>query len=320
VLQRAEDVSRVWRGVAAVPPMSGSVVAIGVFDGVHRGHRVLLDRARAAADERGLPLVAVTFDPHPMSVVRPGWEPLLLCSLDHRIDLLLDAGADRVLVVDFTPEFAALTPEEFVEQVLVGPLSARHIVVGDNFRFGRRASGDAQTLAELGGALGFGVDDVPLAAQASEPWSSTYVRGLIAGGDVRAAAEALGRPFRLEGPVVHGDHRGRELGYPTANLDVGRDTALPADGVYAARLVVAGRTHPAALSVGTNPQFAGREVRVEAYAITDEDLDLYGEWAAVDLIDRIRGQAVFGSVAELTERMSRDVAEARRILSGTVGD
>lgn len=320
MLRNVDAVSRVWRGVATVPPVAGSVVAIGVFDGVHRGHRALLGRAREVADTLSLPLVVVTFDPHPMSVVRPGWEPRLLCTVDHRIELLLASGADHVLVVEFTPEFAALSPEEFVDRVLVGPLSARHVVVGDNFRFGRRAAGDAQSLAELGAARGFAVDDVPLVAQASEPWSSTYVRGLIAGGDVKAAAAALGRPFRLEGPVVHGDHRGRELGYPTANLDVGHDAALPADGVYAAWLKVSGRVYPAALSVGTNPQFAGREVRVEAYAITDEDLDLYGQWAAVDLIDRIRGQAVFSSVAELTERMGRDVTEARHVLGGTVPD
>ncbi len=310
--------SRVWRGVSAVPALGGSVVAIGVFDGVHRGHRSLLARARSAADRLGLPLVVVTFDPHPMSVVRPGSAPLLLCSVEYRIELLLASGADHVLVVEFTPEFAGLTPEEFVEQVLIGPLGARHVVIGDNFRFGRRAAGDAETLSELGAQLGFEVDGVPLAAQASEPWSSTYVRGLIAGGDVRAAAEALGRPFRLEGPVVHGDHRGRELGYPTANLGIAAESALPADGVYAAWLMVGGKRYPAALSVGTNPQFEGREVRVEAYAITSDDLDLYGLHAAVDLVDRVRGQAVFDSLAALTERMGEDVREVERLLGGTV--
>lgn len=309
-------VSRVWRGLEQVPPLQGSVVAVGVFDGVHRGHQLLLERARRRADELGLPLVAVTFDPHPMSVVRPGAAPPQLSTLEHRLELLEHHGADFVLVVEFTGQFAAWSPEEFVEQVLVQPLRTRHVVVGDNFRFGRRAAGDVESLVEAGERWGFGVDDVPLAARALEPWSSTYVRGLIAGGDVAAAAEALGRPVRLEGPVVHGDHRGRELGYPTANVAVDPHTALPADGVYAAWLLVAGERLPAAVSIGTNPHFAGTSVRVEAYALDRDDLDLYGQHARVDLVARIRGQAVFADLDSLLQRMAQDVEDTRRLLTG----
>jgi riboflavin kinase/FMN adenylyltransferase len=225
-----------------------------------------------------------------------------------------------VYVQEFTLPLSRETPEEFVQGLLDDVLRARAVVVGENFRFGHRAAGDVQTLADLGAAAGFEVDPVRLAGAGDETWSSTYIRGLVAAGDVADAAAAMGRPHRLEGEVVHGDHRGRELGYPTANLALTPHPAVPSDGVYAGWLVLdpygARRDAlPAAVSIGTNPQFGGHERRVEAFALDRDDLDLYGRHVAVDLVDRIRGQSTFATVDDLVARMATDVAEARRLLS-----
>ncbi|MEZ5116336.1 MAG: bifunctional riboflavin kinase/FAD synthetase [Candidatus Nanopelagicales bacterium] len=309
-----------WRAPAEVPAdLAGAVVSIGVFDGVHRGHRALLALARDRADARRLPLVVVTFDPHPLEVVRPGTHPTLLTTPSHRVQLLGEAGADAVFLQEFTLPLSRETPAEFVDGLLAGVLRAREVVVGENFRFGHRAAGDVETLAELGGAAGFDVEAVRLAGDGDEAWSSTYIRGLVAAGDVADAALALGRPHRVEGEVVHGDHRGRALGYPTANLALTGHAAVPADGVYAGRLVrdpygPAAQPLPAAVSIGTNPQFDGQERRVEAYVLDRDDLDLYGEHVAVDLVERIRGQLRFPRVVDLVARMAVDVGEARRLL------
>ncbi|MCX6422977.1 MAG: bifunctional riboflavin kinase/FAD synthetase [Actinobacteria bacterium] len=294
-----------------------TVVAIGVFDGVHRGHQLILARARAHAAQLGLPVVAVTFDPHPMSVTRPGRNPKLLQTIDDRVAALASLGADAVNVVEFTADFAALTPEEFVDQVLVTGLNARYVVVGDNFRFGQRAAGDPLALEEFGKSRGFDVEAVPLATEGDEPWSSTYIRGLLVAGDIARATEALGRPFRLEGTVVHGNHRGRELGFPTANVDVAPHLVLPGPGVYAAWFGYAGTRRMAAVSVGTNPQFEGAEMRVESYVLDSPGLDLYGQEVSVDFVARIRGQWVFPSVADLIARIEQDVAEVRLALAAS---
>ncbi len=298
------------------------VAIIGNFDGVHGGHRTLLDRARerAAADAGGR-VIAVTFDPHPAAVLRPDRTPGALMTLDRRTELLLQAGADEVVVLAFTPELAALAPAEFARLLRDDPrIAADLVIVGENFRFGARAAGDTVMLGDFGAVLGFEVEMLPLvgsagsAASSSTRISSTRIRESIAAGDMGAAAAILGRPHRLEGVVVRGDQRGRELGYPTANVEVPDGMVIPPDGVYAGWLVVSGETLPAAISVGTNPQFSGTERRVEAYAIGRDDLDLYGAWAAVDLVERLRGQQVFDSVAALVEQMARDVAAAQAVL------
>lgn len=316
-----------WQGLEDVPAdQPPSVVAIGVFDGVHYGHRTVVGRAVAHAHAIGAPCVVVTFDPHPDEVVRPGTHPALLSTIDHRCALLGELGVDAVVVLPFTRELMGLSPEEFVDQVLVSRLHARAVAVGENFRFGRRAAGDPETLAELGVAHGFTVDAEPLVAGEGGVWSSTYVRGLVRAGDVASAAYSLGRPHRVEGTVVHGDHRGRELGYPTANLATTPHAAVPADGVYAARLVVApytehAQTHPAAVSIGTNPTFDGAERRVEAHVIDlhgSADLDLYGAHVALDFVDRIRGQVRFegpDALTDLVARMALDVETARAMLA-----
>ena len=297
----------------------GSIVTIGVFDGVHRGHRSLVGLARARGDAEGLPVVAITFDPHPMAVVGPQVAPPSLASLALREELLREAGADVVDVLHFTPEVASMTPEDFIHRVLVDRLHLREIVVGADFRFGHRAAGSFATLEHEGQRHGFRAVAAPLVGDGDQRWSSTRVRELIAGGDVAAAGAALARPYCLEGVVVHGDHRGRELGYPTANLAWTGTPAVPADGVYAGWLLVADERLPAAISVGTNPQFDGRERRVEAYAIDRSGLDLYGAPARVQFADRIRGQLTFPDVAALVERMAVDVDRARVVLEGPFG-
>jgi riboflavin kinase / FMN adenylyltransferase len=315
-----------WQGLDDVPAdQPRSVVAIGVFDGVHYGHRAVVGKAVAHARHLGVPIVVVTFDPHPDEVVRPGTHPALLSTIDHRCALLAELGVDAVCILPFSREMAALSPEDFVDEVLVSRFHAICVSVGENFRFGHRAAGDPETLAELGEVRGFTVDAEPLIAGEGGVWSSTYVRGLVRAGDVASAAYSLGRPHRIEGTVVHGDHRGRELGYPTANLVTTPHAAIPADGVYAARLVVApytehARAHPAAVSIGTNPTFDGVERRVEAHVIDlqgSEDLDLYGAHVALDFVSRVRGQIRFegaDAMADLVAQMAHDVDDVRRLL------
>ena len=296
--------------------LRGCVACIGVFDGVHRGHQSLVDIARHRADALGVPLVAITFDPHPAAVVGPRHAPTSLATVPHRVELLMAAGADAVDVLHFDEAMSAMDPQEFVHRVLVDRLHVREIVVGQDFRFGHRAAGSHETLVHEGERHDFRAIAAPLVGDGSERWSSTGIRLLVEQGDVAAAARALGRPYRLDGVVVHGDHRGRELGYPTANLAWSGDPTVPADGVYAGRLQVldSGPGMPAAISVGTNPQFDGRERRVEAYVLDHDDLDLYGAAVGVSFVERIRGQARFESVDALVAHMAVDVEEARRLL------
>ncbi len=306
-----------WQELEDVPTgWPRSVVTIGVFDGVHRGHRITIGRAVEHAQRLGVPAVVITFDPHPTEVVRPGTHPPMLCTLDHRVELLGSLGIEAVCVLPFTRELAAKTPEQFAHDVLADRLHAVQVVVGENFRFGNRAAGDTQTLAELGATLGFEVDPVPLVAGTGGVWSSTYTRALIAAGDVEQAAVSLGRPHRVEGVVVHGNKRGRELGFPTANIATTPHPAIPADGIYAAWVVRHPYTPleqrmPAALSIGTNPQFDGVERRVEAYVLDRDDLDLYGEHLAVDVVARVRPTLKFTTVEALVAQMHEDVAEIR---------
>jgi riboflavin kinase/FMN adenylyltransferase len=307
-----------WQGLDEVPGDWGpSVVTVGVFDGVHRGHQRIVARAAQVAARLGLPVVVITFDPHPAEVIRPGSHPPLLCTVRHRAQLLAAAGSDAVCVLPFTVDFSRLGPDDFVRAVLADRLHARWVVVGDNFRFGHRAAGDVALLAELGEKYDFGAEGVPLLAEHGTTISSTQIRTMLNAGDVAGATRDLGRPHRVEGIVVRGHQRGRALGFPTANLETVPHLAVPADGVYAGWLIGLddeGREEqrwPAAISVGSNPTFDGQHRTVEAYALDRDDLDLYGRHMAVDFSDRLRGQVRFGSADALIDQMRRDVDAAR---------
>jgi riboflavin kinase / FMN adenylyltransferase len=298
--------------------LTPSVVAIGVFDGVHRGHQDLISRAKDVATSKGISLIAVTFDPHPRSVVGSN-PPLALASLDFRLTLLERCGVDATLVLPFTKELASLSPDEFLKKVLVDYLKAQHVVVGDNFKFGFKAAGDTNYLAEFGNENGFTTAVFERFSDGKEPWSSTRARNYIESGEVDKASLVLGRFPRLEGIVVHGDHRGRELGYPTANLETPYQMSVPEDGIYAGYLVRSKTKEvlPAAISIGTNPTFDGKEKRVEAYALDRTDLDLYGEQVSFDFVKQIRKTVKYDSVDELVSQMARDVEETRRLTSHT---
>ncbi|TQN32442.1 FMN adenylyltransferase /riboflavin kinase [Haloactinospora alba] len=314
-----------WRGLDDVPSGWGRcVVTVGVFDGVHLGHQAVLRTAADHAAASRLPVVAVTFDPHPDTLVRGGGAPDLLTPAERRDELLAEHGADAVCVLPFTPELSRLDAEGFVRRVLAERLHAAAVVVGEDFRFGRGATGDVGVLRALGEKYDFVVDGVRLFTDShAETVTSTRVRSLIASGDVARARDCLGRPHRLEGVVVPGASRGRDLlGFPTANIDFPPETAVPADGVYAGWLV---RTTdsggeeerwPAAVSVGSNPTFEGSPRTVEAYALDRDDLDLYSRRAAVEFTDHIRAQESFPSVEDLIVAMRRDVSAVRELMSG----
>lgn len=311
-----------WRGYEAAPGGWGrSVVTIGVFDGVHQGHQATIGHAVKRAGELGVRSVVVTFDPHPSEVVRAGSHPAVLTESARKAELIEALGVDVLCVVPFTPDFSRLSAEAFVHDVLVEHLHAALVVVGENFRFGHRAAGDVALLERLGRTFGFAVEGGPLIADDGHVFSSTYIRSCVDAGDVAAAAVALGRPHRLEGVVVRGDQRGRELGFPTANLLCRRYAAVPADGVYAARLVRHGprgrgdrQTLPAAVSIGTNPTFSGLERRIEAHVV-DFSGDLYGERLALDFVAHLREQRRYDTIEPLIAQIDEDVAQTRRVLA-----
>ena len=307
-----------WRGLDAVPSGWGrSVVTVGVFDGVHRGHQQLIGTAVAVGRTRGLPTVLVTFDPHPAEVVRPGSHPARLTSLRRRADLVEELGVEAFLVLPFTTELSRMSPGEFAHHVLVERLHAAAVLVGRNFTFGYRAAGTTAVLAELGTRFGFAVEGVELATDGAGDhvtFSSTYVRACIDAGDVEAAAAALGRPHRVEGVVVHGYERGRSLGFPTANVASPPFTALPADGVYAGHFVLGSRQLAAAVSVGSNPTFSGTERTVEAHVL-DVDEDFYGHEVGVDFVARLRGQERYDDLDALVAAIHGDIARTRELLA-----
>ncbi|MGY1825187.1 MULTISPECIES: bifunctional riboflavin kinase/FAD synthetase [unclassified Blastococcus] len=314
-----------WRGLEATPGDLGrTVVTVGMYDGVHRGHQKLIGAAVARARAMRRPCLLLTFDPHPAEVVRPGSHPAILTSLDRKAELVADLGVDAMCVLPFTAEFMKLPPETFTHTVLVERLHAAQVVVGENFTYGHRAAGTVSSLTAEGRRFGFAVEGVSLAQDASEDGevtiSSTYVRACVAAGDMVPAARALGRPHRVDGVVVRGDRRGRDLGYPTANVETPPYTAIPADGVYAGHLVTrdprsaASRERfPAAISVGTNPTFQGSRRTVEAYVL-DYDGDLYGEHVGVEFAHRLRAMAAFADVDGLLAAMAKDVADTRALL------
>lgn len=314
-----------WRGLSDLPSGWGRCVAtIGIFDGVHLGHQELINRAVTLAHERGVRSVLLTFDPHPSEVVRPGSHPAQLTTLRRKAELVEGLGIDVFCVLPFTPELSRMPPDEFVHELLVDRLHVAAVVVGENFGFGHRAAGNVELLTALGNRFGFAVEGaklvtVPNHAPAREiTFSSTYIRACIDAGDVSAAAAALGRPHRLEGIVVRGDRRGHELGFPTANLSTPRYAAVPADGVYAGRFSLLGTPErgplAAAVSVGTNPTFSGRERRVEAFVL-DVDEDFYGQRVAVDFVARLRDMVRFDSSEALVEQIDEDVRRTRELLA-----
>jgi riboflavin kinase / FMN adenylyltransferase len=313
-----------WQGTADVPDEWGSsVVTIGAFDGVHRGHQRIVAHARQAASDLGLPVVVVTFDPHPDEVVRPGSHPPFLATHRRQSQLMAGLGVDAVCVIPFTYEFSQLGPDEFVRTVLVDRLHAARVVVGEDFRFGHKAAGDVALLGELGEKYDFTVEGLPLLTEDGIRISSTEIRARLADGDVVGAAHDLGRLHRVEGVVVRGHQRGRALGFPTANLETLPHTAIPADGVYTGWLSSLDPADgselerwPAAISVGTNPTFDGRERTVEAHALDRDDLDLYGAHVAVDFAERLRPTVRFDSVDDLVAQMHDDVDQARSRLTG----
>ena len=314
-----------WRGLEATPADLGrTVVTIGMYDGVHRGHQQLIGAAVARARAMRRPCLLLTFDPHPAEVVRPGSHPAILTSLDRKAELVAGLGVDAMCVLPFTAEFMRLPPETFTHTVLVEHLHAAQVVVGENFTYGHRAAGTVASLTTEGRRFGFAVEGVPLAEDSSDSGdvtiSSTYVRACVAAGDMVAAARALGRPHRVDGVVVRGDRRGRDLGYPTANVESPQYTAIPADGVYAGHLVTrdprsgASRERlPAAISVGTNPTFQGSRRTVEAFVL-DYEGDLYGEHVGVEFASRLRPMAAFADVEGLLAAMAKDVSDTRQIL------
>lgn len=315
----------VFHDPAEVPAGFGpSIVVIGKFDGVHSGHRAVIDRARVAAADAGARVVAVTFDRNPLSLLRPELCPEPLSSLDQKLALLAEAGVDATLVLRFDEALASLEARGFVEHVLVDALAVVTLMVGDDFRFGRGGAGDRVLLAELGDRFGFAVDIVGDVQGGGRRVSSTWVRDLLGAGDVEGAARLLGRPHAVQGEVVHGLKRGRELGFPTANLAPDAEGFIPADGVYAGWLVDEGPVdapaqaitrYPAAISVGTNPTFDDVPVRqVEAYVLDETDLDLYGHRVQVQFAHRIRGMLAFDGIDALVARMNEDVERARELL------
>jgi len=300
-------------------PLGPVVVTVGTFDGIHRGHAAIISRAVARARILALPSVLLTFDPHPAEVVRPDAHPAVLTTIARRAELAAELGVDHVRVVAFDANVARLESTDFVRQVLVDRLHAAEVVVGANFRFGYQAAGSVQRLSELGERFGFVAGAVDLVRSGDTVVSATLIRSCIEGGDVAQARSALGRAHRVDGVVEHGDHRGRSLGFPTANLCIDRLAAVPADGVYAGRVVLLdewGQTDEstqlgaAAISVGRNTTFAGQHRRVEAH-ILDCDIDLYGRLVGVEFDRRLRGMIRFDSVETLVEQMKRDVEQTR---------
>jgi riboflavin kinase/FMN adenylyltransferase len=300
-------------------PGPGTAVTIGAYDGVHLGHRALLRNLSELAGARGLSTVVVTFDRHPASVVRPDSAPKLLTDLEQKLELLADCGIDRTVVIPFDKERSSESAEDFVKEVLVDELSARLVVVGEDFHFGKNRGGNVTMMSELGRTHGFEVIGVGLTGDGDNAVSSTRIRSLVAEGEVEAAATLLGRPHEVRGPVVHGDGRGGPvLGFPTANIEVAEEIALPGDGMYAGYVTRAdGTVHPSAVYVGRRPTFYApgtASVLVEAYLLRF-DSDLYGEAIRVNFVHRLRGDAQFDSVSDLVAQMHRDVEATERLLA-----
>ncbi|MEY3384655.1 MAG: hypothetical protein RLZ38_156 [Actinomycetota bacterium] len=287
------------------------VLAIGIFDGVHAGHQQIIATAKHIGE-----VTVITFDPHPTSVIAPERTPTQLISLKDRITLLKKAGATSVEVIKFDKDFSVLTPDQFIENILIGRFAAEHVVVGENFNFGFKAQGTPKYLSEVGPKYGFGVSIVKLQEDKGSAISSSRIRNLIIDGQVEVANELLTRNFYLKGIVVHGEKRGREIGYPTANIGLTNLATIPADGVYAGWLSVGSERWPAAISIGTNPTFPGARGRqVEAYALDKTDLELYDLEATIEFGFRLRDTLKFDGLEPLLEQMKKDCDQARELTS-----
>jgi len=291
--------------------MQMKVLALGIFDGVHAGHQQIIKTAKHLGE-----VTVMTFDPHPTSVVAPERTPSQLISVKDRIELLKQVGATHVEVVNFNRDFSLLSPDQFIEDVLLGRFKAEHVVIGENFNFGFKAQGSPKYLSEVGPKYGFGVSIVKLQEERGSTISSTRIRSCIIDGEIERANELLTRRFYLKGPVVHGEKRGREIGYPTANLGLSPLATVPADGVYAGWLSVGTNQWAAAISIGTNPTFPGvRGRQVEAYAIDQVGLDLYDQEAKIEFGFRLRDTLKFDGLAPLLEQMKKDCDQARELTS-----
>jgi len=302
---------RIVRGLESFPPDAGpSAVALGVFDGIHLGHRAILGTAVAQARRHGLAALACTFEPHPIDVLQPGRAPLPLTTLAERLELIAETGIDTAVVITFTPAVAAVEPEAFVRDVLVGTLGARHVVVGFNHRFGRRARGDAGLLEALGAELGFHAHVVPPTTVDGVLVSSSEIRAALQAGDLPRAAKLLGRPYAVQGEVVRGVGRGRTLGFPTANVNSDRPLPLPA-GVYACHAFLDTARYRAVINLGVRPTFGGTELAVEAHLL-DFAGDLYGRRIKLQFLRRLRDEMRFPDVEALRTQIAQDVAAARR--------
>jgi len=305
---------RIYRSLDEVntAPPKGRVAAIGVFDGVHRGHQAILSRAVARGHEIGALVTAVTFHPHPEAVVRNAGAPPLLTTLERKAFLLAELGLDEMIVVTFDAEFSRLSPEAFCERVLSSRLAVKAVFVGENFRFGYKGEGTAVHLQAFGAVHGFEVYAIELARDDGDVISSTRIRELLGNGQVEEAARLLGRPHRVEGPVVPGAGRGRTLSAPTANVRVDGEVALPAPGVYVSRSTVDGKLQADSVtSVGTNPTFGGQQITVETLLL-DFSGNLYRRWLAIDFLQRIRDQKAFADAVELTKAIGQDIEIARQ--------
>lgn len=292
-----------WHGA----PITGATVIIGIFDGVHKGHQTIINRALTL----NAPVVALTFYPHPAAVISDSAGPSELLTLNERVHQLMMHGVSSVAVIDFTNEFSKLTPDLFISEVLRTQLDAKALVVGTNFRFGVKASGDSEYLKAKSGIPVFALD---LESELGNSVSSTRIREAVIGGNIEIARELLTRPHQLVGPVVHGEKRGRQIGYPTANIEVSPNATIPSDGVYAGWLTVGTHRWPAAISIGTNPTFDGvRGRQVEAYALDQSDLDLYGQVAKVEFGWRLRDTIKFSGLDPLLAQMKIDCDKAREL-------
>jgi riboflavin kinase/FMN adenylyltransferase len=300
-------------GFPAPGTLGPSHATIGSFDGIHRGHQALLKPLIAGARAAGAASVLVTFEPHPRCVIDPDHCPQLLTTLEEKTWLLDQLGLDHLVVIPFTRQIAALSAATFMERLLRG-IELRRIVVGENHRFGHGQRGDPALLRRLGARHGFTVEVAPTLRRGREPISSSRIRRLVLLGQVRAAAQLLGRDYLIRSTVEHGVKRGRQLGFPTANLQIAPNKLLPANGIYAARVDLEDATYAGALSVGFRPTFGGSSVTVEVF-ILDFDADIYGRLLTVWFVQRLRGEKRFASVPALQQQMTRDVENARRILA-----
>jgi riboflavin kinase/FMN adenylyltransferase len=311
---------RILHGTTDIPAdWPASAITIGKFDGVHTGHRAVITQLKRLAERDALASVVVTFDRHPLALLSPEDCPSSLVSTEQKLDLLAETGVDATLVLAFNRALSSLPAEEFVDRIIVNALHARHVLVGRDFRFGNRGAGDVALLTELGTGYGYQVhliDDVkPGGADPERRVSSTWIRDLLDAGDVQGATRLLGHLPTVRGIVVHGAARGRELGFPTANLSPRSQGLIPEYGVYAGWLTDAGTRYPAAISVGNNPTFEGvPQKQVEAYVL-DEDLDLYDHVVDVAFVERIRGMVAFTGIEPLIDQIADDVRQARNILA-----